>query len=181
MWLLINNIHEQISRWLSGRNARVSRNQEKKCAINCAVMGLPLIWKQTIWLVLIRPYCWLANHNPEFRYVICTVLHYLHWCYASLHSCYTFCNPFSANQNRVILSCILLVSLLHFRFSSFTCELLEVAFLFCMVDLLGFVMRQDHCSPRIALANCGPVLISLCICKLLIKLNLHELEITQSK
>ena len=50
-----------------------------------------------------------------------------------------------------------------------------------MVDLLGFVMRQNHCSPRIALANCGPVLVLLCICKLLIKLNLHEIEITQSK
>ena len=50
------------------------------CAINCAIMGARLIWKQTIWLVLIRPYCWLANHNPEFRCVICTVLHFLHWC-----------------------------------------------------------------------------------------------------
>ena len=29
MWLLINNIYEKISRWLSRRNARVSRNQEK--------------------------------------------------------------------------------------------------------------------------------------------------------
>ena len=50
-----------------------------------------------------------------------------------------------------------------------------------MVDLLGFVMRHNHCSPRIALANCGPVLILLCTCKLLINLNLYELEITQSK
>ena len=29
MWLLFNNIHEKISRWLSRRNARVSRNQGK--------------------------------------------------------------------------------------------------------------------------------------------------------
>ena len=29
MWLLINNINEKISRWLSRRNARVSRNQGK--------------------------------------------------------------------------------------------------------------------------------------------------------
>ena len=81
----------------------------KNCAINCAIMGARLIWKQTIWLVLIRPYCWLANHNPC---VICTVLHFLHWCY-------TFCTPFSANQNRVIFSCILLgqltcISLLYY-------------------------------------------------------------------
>ena len=29
MWLLINNIYEKISRWLSRRNARVSRNKGK--------------------------------------------------------------------------------------------------------------------------------------------------------
>ena len=51
------------------------------------------------------------NHNPELRCVICTgvtlfapVLHFLHWCY-------TRTALLSANQNRVIFSCILLVQL----------------------------------------------------------------------
>ena len=130
---------------------------------NCVFQGARLIWKQKIWLVLTKPYCSLANHNPEFRCVICTllykqqwntkwafprefhiftnednmltwynvfnsishsfasltramsswpledkihihartcnilyVLHFLHWCNTFLHSCYTFCTPFSA-------------------------------------------------------------------------------------
>ena len=40
-----------------------------------------------------KPYCLLANHNPEFRCVIALVLHFfalvlhfLHWCYTFLHS-----------------------------------------------------------------------------------------------
>ena len=53
-------------------------------------------------------YCLSANHNPELRCVICTgvtlfapVLHFL-------HLCYTWTALLSANQNRVIFSCILL-------------------------------------------------------------------------
>ena len=49
-----------------------------------------------------------SNHNPELRCVICTgvtlfapVLHFLHWCY-------TWTALLSANQNRVIFSCVLL-------------------------------------------------------------------------
>ena len=45
------------------------------CAIKCTAQGAGLIWKHKIWLVLIKPYCLLANHNPEIRCVICTVLH----------------------------------------------------------------------------------------------------------
>jgi len=53
-------------------------------------------------------YCLSANHNPELRCAICTgvalfapVFHFLHWCY-------TRTALLSANQNRVIFSCILL-------------------------------------------------------------------------
>jgi len=53
-------------------------------------------------------YCLSANHNLELRCVICTgvtlfalMLHFLHWCY-------TWTALLSANQNRVIFSCILL-------------------------------------------------------------------------
>jgi len=34
--------------------------------------------KEKISMVLIKPYCSLANHNQEFQCVICTVLHLLH-------------------------------------------------------------------------------------------------------
>jgi len=54
-----------------------------------------------------------GNHNPELRCVICTgvtlfalALHFSHWCY-------TRTALFSANQNRVIFSCILLFPELH--------------------------------------------------------------------
>ena len=50
----------------------------------------------------------IANNDPELRCVICTgitlfapVLHFLHWCY-------TRTALLSANQNRVIFSCVLL-------------------------------------------------------------------------
>ena len=51
----------------------------KTCTINCTILGSRLIWKEKIWLVLTKPYCSLANHNPEFQCEICTVLHFLHW------------------------------------------------------------------------------------------------------
>ena len=153
----------------------------KNCAINCTIMGARLIWKQTIWLLLIRPYCWLANHNAEFRCVICTVLHYLHWCYTFfalvLHILHSFLSQSeSSNFIMYIISFVI-----AFWFLLFYLLVIESCFLFCRVNLLGFGMRQNHCSPQIALANCGPVLILLCICKLVINLNLHELEITESK
>ena len=53
--------------------------------------------------------CLSANHNPELWCVICTgvtlfapVLSFLHWCY-------TWTALLSANQNRAIFSCVLLV------------------------------------------------------------------------
>ena len=58
----------------------------KNCAINCAIEGARLIWKQKISLVLTKPYCSLANHNPEFRCVICTVLHIFALVLDILHS-----------------------------------------------------------------------------------------------
>ena len=44
-----------------------------------------------------------ANHNPELRCVkFALVLHFLHWCY-------TWTALLSANQNRVIFSCIFII------------------------------------------------------------------------
>ena len=101
--------------------------REKNCTINCAIQGVRLIWKQKILLVLTKPYCSLANHNPEFGCVMCTVLHFLHWCDTFLYSCYTFCTPFSANQNWVVFSCKLLVVIIAIvnnncsKFQEFLC------------------------------------------------------------
>ena len=54
-------------------------------------------------------HCLSAYQNPELRCVICTgvtlfspVLHFLHWCY-------TWTALLSANQNRVIFSCVFLI------------------------------------------------------------------------
>ena len=80
----------------------------KNCTINCTIQGARFILNEKISLVLTKPRCTLANHdhNPEIRCVICTVLHFL-------HSCDTFCTPFSANQNLVVFSCILLKDKSH--------------------------------------------------------------------
>ena len=48
-------IDEKISRWL--RNARVSRRDQS--GKNCAIQGVRLIWKQTIWLAI----CEFLFHN----------------------------------------------------------------------------------------------------------------------
>ena len=60
------------ARSLSRRNARVSCNQEK---LRHPERALDLKTKDS--LVLTKPFCSLANHNPELRCVICTVLHFL--------------------------------------------------------------------------------------------------------
>ena len=50
----------------------------------------------------------LANHYLEYPSVNCTVLPFYTGVLHILHSCYTFCTPFSANQNGVFSSCIFL-------------------------------------------------------------------------
>ena len=61
---------------------------------NCAIEDASLIWKQKIWLALTKPYCLLANHNPEFRRVICTGI-------TPFALCYTWTALLTANQNGV--------------------------------------------------------------------------------
>ena len=70
---------------------------------NCTILGVHLIWKQKIWLILTKPNCLLANHNPEFAL------------------CYTWTALLSANQNRVIFSCFIgsLFSPSHIRGRAF--------------------------------------------------------------
>ena len=91
MWLLINNIHEKI--WDGeGEETHVYHAiREKLCHKLCHPGRVRMIWKQNIWLVLTKPYCLLANHNPEV------------WCAITLFAlCYTWTALLSANQNRVI-------------------------------------------------------------------------------
>ena len=79
MWLLVNNIYMKKCEMVNQKKCRRIMQSGKTCAINCTILGSRLIWKEKIWLVLTKPYCSLANHNPEFRCEICTVLHFLHW------------------------------------------------------------------------------------------------------
>ena len=51
MWLLISNIYEKISRWLSRERTRITQSR-KNCAMNWAIKGVRLIWKQKIWLAI---------------------------------------------------------------------------------------------------------------------------------
>ena len=69
------------------RKKRTHINQSGK---NCAIQGARLIWKEKIWLVLIKPDCLLANHNPEFRCVICTEMH---------------CSLLSEHPTHIIINC----------------------------------------------------------------------------
>ena len=73
----------------------------KKLRHNCAIQGARLIWKQKIWLSICERLCSLTNQNACFITFFCIQLP-------------LFCTVlrktalFSANQNRVIFSCILL-------------------------------------------------------------------------
>ena len=64
--------HTNCTRWLSRRNARVSRNHGKIASSRARA------WfesKRFNWS-LPNPFVHLANHNTEFRCVICTILHF---------------------------------------------------------------------------------------------------------
>ena len=74
------------------KGQRLSKPQLKECRL-----------KKTISLVLTKSYCSLANHNSECRCVNCTDLPFYTGVLRILHSCYTFCTPFSANQNFAVL------------------------------------------------------------------------------
>ena len=74
MWLLINNIHEKISRWLSRRKRTRITQSGKNCAINCAIQGVRLIWKQKIWLAICEFLWSLTNQNAWFVSSFCTEL-----------------------------------------------------------------------------------------------------------
>ena len=68
---------------------------------NCAIQCVRLIWKQKIWLVLFKPYCLVASQMRELINYFCNEL-------TLFSNVYKKAALLSANQNRVILSCILL-------------------------------------------------------------------------
>ena len=76
MWLLINNIHEKISRWLSRRNARVSRNQEK-LRHQLRHPGIHLKAKDLIG------HLWVSLIIDQSERLVCFL--FLHWINSFLH------------------------------------------------------------------------------------------------
>ena len=72
MWLLINNMHEKI-RDVSAEETHAYHAIGKKLRHKIA-SSKARAWfesKRFDWFFQ-KPYCLLANHNPEFRCVICT-------------------------------------------------------------------------------------------------------------
>ena len=84
----------------------------------CAIQGARLIWKQEVWLVLTKCYCLLANHNPEFQWVICSGITQ---CTLFALVYYTFCTVLHLN-------CTVLRTLeLHSKSSNFfVCIIISV-------------------------------------------------------
>jgi len=64
MWLLINNIHEKISR--CAVETHTYHTIRKNYAVNCAIQGLRLIWKQKVWLAICEFLWSLTNQNAWF-------------------------------------------------------------------------------------------------------------------
>ena len=68
MWLLANNIHGKILKWCITQSG-------KNYAINCAIQGVRLIWKQKIWLATCKFLWSMTNQNAWFvSFFFCTEL-----------------------------------------------------------------------------------------------------------
>ena len=113
VWLLITNTNMKKIEWKKCRKMFLkpffvhSRKLSVQKFCHCFTWDH---WPTKFLIVRIS-----ANHNPKLRCVICTgvtrfapvvtrfapVIHFLHWCY-------TWTALLSANQNRVIFSCVLL-------------------------------------------------------------------------
>jgi len=101
------------------KRTRITR-PGKNCAINCTIQGVRLIWKQKIWLAICEFLWSLTNQNAWFVTSFCTCQSFLisTFCtnFVFLHSknfkflhCLGLIALLSANQNREIFSCILLI------------------------------------------------------------------------
>ena len=75
----------------------------KNCATNSTIQGTHLTWKQKILLVLTKPYCLLANHNPKFLCIICTGI-------TLFALCYTWTALPTHNQNQFFMYIISLIN-----------------------------------------------------------------------
>ena len=110
-------IDEKISRWLSRRNARVSRNEVKIAPWIAPSRACSWFWKQKIWLAicefLFRDFP-VNQFNFKFLHSIstfCSNFVFLHSKNFKFLHCLGLIDMLSANQHGEIFSCILLVLL----------------------------------------------------------------------
>ena len=125
IWLPVNKIHEKISPcwlmkkfwdgWAEGTHAYHAMREN--CAMNCAIQGVRLIWKQKIWLAicefLFRDFP-VNQFNFKFLHSIltfCTNFVFLHSKNFKFLHCLELIDMLSANQYWEIFSCILLLKL----------------------------------------------------------------------
>ena len=84
----------------------------QNCAMNCAIQGVRLIWKQKIWLAICE-FFFRNFHVNQFKFLhsistFCTNILFLHSKNFKFLHCLELIDIFSANQNGKIFSCILL-------------------------------------------------------------------------
>ena len=125
IWLPVNNIHEKISPcwlmkkfrdgWAEGTHAYHAIREN--CAMNCAIQGVRLIWKQKIWLAicefLLRDFP-VNQFNFKFLHSIstsCTNSVFLHSKSFKFFHCLGLIDMLSTNEHGEIFSCILLLKL----------------------------------------------------------------------
>ena len=117
IWLPVNNIHEKISPcWLMKkfRDGWAEGMHGKNWAMNCAIQGVRLIWKQKIWLAICEflfrdiP---VNQFNFKFLHTIstfCTNFVFLYSKHFTFLHCLGLIDMLSANQHGDIFSCILI-------------------------------------------------------------------------
>ena len=113
----------------------------KNCAINCAIQGVRLIWKQKIWLAICEFLWSLTNHNPWCVSSFCTELPLF---------CTVFeknCTALNQSEWRKIFSCILLDNEKQYFCTLRTCIFHLLTFWRCsrsFYDVLQLCGRCEH-------------------------------------
>ena len=73
MWLLINDIQKNFEMVKLKKRTCITQSG-KNYAINCAIQGVRLIWKQKVWLASCKFLWSLTNQNAWFVPFFCTEL-----------------------------------------------------------------------------------------------------------
>ena len=107
-------IDEKISRWLSRRNARASRNEVKIAPWIAPSRACSWFWKQKIWLAICEfLFCDFSVNQFNFKFLhsistFCTNFVFLYSKKFKFLHCLVLIDMLSANQHGEIFSCILL-------------------------------------------------------------------------